>query len=83
MMGENSFVEFWGRLSKMKEVTLGQGLQITSEDIGEEDEEGNKIDMKALAKTVDIGEMVKVLKVSCEVRKVPDSRSLTAHPSER
>ncbi|RXW25137.1 hypothetical protein EST38_g706 [Candolleomyces aberdarensis] len=62
MMSENSFVEFWGRLSKMQEVKLGQGLQITSEDIGEDDEEGNKIDMKALAKTVDIGEMVKVLK---------------------
>jgi tRNA G10 N-methylase Trm11 len=65
MLQENTFVEFWGRLSKMADVKLGQGLQVANEDIGEEDEEGqNKVDMKALAKTVDIGEMVKVLKVS-------------------
>ncbi|KAF5331523.1 hypothetical protein D9611_007685 [Ephemerocybe angulata] len=62
MLNENSFVEFWGRLSKMSDIKLDQGLQITSEDIGEDDEGANKIDMKALAKTVDIGEMVKVLR---------------------
>jgi hypothetical protein len=65
MLQENTFVEFWGRLSKMSDVKLDQGLQVANEDIGEDDEEGqNKVDMKALAKTVDIGEMVKVLKVS-------------------
>lgn len=63
MLNENSFVEFWGRLSKMNDVKLDQGLQIGHEDlIGEEDESANKIDMKALAKTVDIDEMVKVLR---------------------
>ena len=63
MLNENSFVEFWGRLSKMSDVKLDQGLQITNEDI-DDDEVTNKIDMKTLAKTVDIGEMVKVLRVS-------------------
>ncbi|EFI27699.1 peptide-binding protein [Coprinopsis cinerea okayama7 len=62
MLNENSFVEFWGRLSKMKDVTLDQGLQVTSEDIGEDDEPVSKLNMKTLAETVDIGEMVKVLK---------------------
>ncbi|TFK28756.1 HSP90-domain-containing protein [Coprinopsis marcescibilis] len=62
MLTENSFVEFWGRLSKMKDVTLDQGLQVTSEDIGEDDEPVNQLNMKALAQSVDIGEMVKVLK---------------------
>jgi hypothetical protein len=63
MLSENSFVEFWGRLSKMQDVTLEQGLQVASEDIGEDDEPASKLNMKALAQTVDIGEMVKVLKV--------------------
>ncbi|KAF8913882.1 Hsp90 protein-domain-containing protein [Gymnopilus junonius] len=60
MMKENSFVEFWGRLRKMGNQGLGSGLQIDDEDIGEESEE--KVDMKALAKNVDIKEMEKVLK---------------------
>lgn len=61
MMKENSFVEFWGRLRKMGDQGIGSGLQIDDEDIGEESEE--KVDMKALAKNVDIKEMEKVLKV--------------------
>ena len=63
MLHENSFVEFWGRLSKMQDVTLGHGLQVASEDIGEDEEPASELNMKALAQTVDIGEMVKVLKV--------------------
>ncbi|EKM59176.1 uncharacterized protein PHACADRAFT_136514 [Phanerochaete carnosa HHB-10118-sp] len=58
MLAENSFVEFWGRLGKIG----GQGVDksIKADDIGEDDEE--VVDMKALAKTVDLKEMVKVLK---------------------
>lgn len=63
MLEENSFVEFWGRLSKLGAEGLGHNLQIEGDDIGENDEE--KVDMKALAKNVDIREMEKVLKVSC------------------
>lgn len=59
MLAENSFVEFWGRLGKIG----GQGVDktIKADDIGEDDEE--IVDMKALAKTVDLKETVKVLKV--------------------
>lgn len=60
MLNENSFVEFWGRLGKIG----GKGIDesIKGDDIGEDSEEG-VVDMKALAKTVDLNEVVKVLKV--------------------
>jgi hypothetical protein len=50
MMSENSFVEFWGRLGKIG----GKGIDggISTDDI--EDQEGEKVDMKALAKNVDV-----------------------------
>ena len=59
MLDENAFVEFWGRLGKIG----GKGVDetIKADDIGEDSEEA--VDMKALAKTVDLNEMVKVLKV--------------------
>lgn len=59
MLAENSFVEFWGRLGKIG----GQGVDksIKADDIGEDDED--VVDMKTLAKSVDLKEMVKVLKV--------------------
>jgi hypothetical protein len=65
MLGENAFIEFWGRLAKLD----GEGVNggVKAEDEGEEDEGaggGGKADMKALAKTIDLGEMQKVLKVS-------------------
>lgn len=63
MLAENSFVEFWGRLGKLG----GEGVDggVKAEDIGEDEGEGGggKVDMKALAKNVDVGDMVKVLKV--------------------
>lgn len=62
MMGENSFVEFWGRLGKIG----GGGVDntIQNDDIGEEEGEGGvRVDMKELAKGVDVKEIVKVLKV--------------------
>ena len=59
MLAENAFVEFWGRLGKIG----GQGVDksIKADDIGEDEEE--VVDMKALAKTVDLKEMIKVLRV--------------------
>ncbi|KIP08319.1 hypothetical protein PHLGIDRAFT_18947 [Phlebiopsis gigantea 11061_1 CR5-6] len=58
MLSENSFVEFWGRLGKIG----GQGVDktIKADDIGEDDEE--LVDMKVLAKSVDLNEVVKVLR---------------------
>ncbi|KAG6854796.1 hypothetical protein C0991_001223 [Blastosporella zonata] len=62
MLGENSFVEFWGRLGKIG----GEGVDggVKADDVDGEDGEGGggKVDMKALAKNVDVGEVEKVLK---------------------
>ncbi|QRW02452.1 transcription elongation regulator 1 [Ceratobasidium sp. AG-Ba] len=63
MLGENSFVEFWGRLAKIG----GEGVEggVPAEEGEEEDEGeggGGKVDMKALAKNVDVSEMEKVLR---------------------
>ncbi|KAJ8455308.1 hypothetical protein ONZ51_g12521 [Trametes cubensis] len=59
MLSENSFVEFWGRLGKMD--AKGVNVSIKNEDLGD-DEEEEQVDMKALAKNVDLKEMIKVLK---------------------
>ena len=62
MMGENSFVEFWGRLGKIGGAGVDSSIQ--NDDIGEEEnEDGDRVDMKKLAKGVDVKEIVKVLKV--------------------
>ena len=62
MLGENSFVEFWGRLGKIGGEGVNSSVKIDGDDIGEGDGE-EKVDMKALAKNIDIREMEKVLKV--------------------
>ena len=66
MLSENSFVEFWGRLSKMG----GEGVDggVKSDDHGEDEGEGGggKVDMKELAKHVEAGDMQKVLRVSTQ-----------------
>ena len=63
MLTDNAFVEFWGRLGKMG----GEGADggVAAEDLGEDEGEGfgGKVDMKALAKNVDLEDIVKVLKV--------------------
>ena len=71
MLHENSFVEFWGRLRKVG----GEGAEggVKRDDDGDEDEGeggGGNVDMKKLARNVDITEMEKVLKVRthCLVR---------------
>lgn len=62
MMGENSFVEFWGRLGKIGGAGVDSSIQ--NDDIGEEEnEDGERVDMKKLAKAVDVKEILKVLKV--------------------
>ncbi|KAI0092715.1 hypothetical protein BDY19DRAFT_990412 [Irpex rosettiformis] len=58
MLGENAFVEFWGRLGKIGGKGVDEGIR--ADDIGEDEEQ--LVDMKALAKTVDLKEMIKVLK---------------------
>ena len=63
MLRENSFVEFWVRLGKIG----GEGVDggVKAEEVGEDEGEGGggTVDMKELAKHVDVGEIVKVLKV--------------------
>jgi heat shock protein beta len=64
MLHENSFVEFWGRLGKLEGEGVNGGVQ--RDDGGDEEEGegvGGNVDMKKLAKSVDITEMEKVLKV--------------------
>ncbi|KIK97857.1 hypothetical protein PAXRUDRAFT_824485 [Paxillus rubicundulus Ve08.2h10] len=62
MLAENAFVEFWGRLGKMG----GEGVDggVAAEDLGEDEGEGfgGKVDMKVLAKNVDLADVVKTLK---------------------
>lgn len=65
MLSENAFVEFWGRLGKIG----GEGVNggVKAEDDGDEEEGeggGGRADMKQLAKSIDLREMEKVLKVS-------------------
>ncbi|KAI0053625.1 HSP90-domain-containing protein [Auriscalpium vulgare] len=63
MLRENAFIDFWGRLGKIG----GEGADggVKRDDDFEEDEGeagGGNVDMKALAKHVDISDMEKVLK---------------------
>ncbi|KAG2367394.1 Hsp90 protein-domain-containing protein [Suillus spraguei] len=62
MLAENSFVEFWGRLGKIG----GEGAEggVKADDLGEDEGEGfgGKVDMKVLAKNVDLSDIEKVLK---------------------
>ncbi|KAG1892466.1 Hsp90 protein-domain-containing protein [Suillus subluteus] len=62
MLAENSFVEFWGRLGKIG----GEGVEggVKADELDEDEGEGfgGKVDMKALAKSVDLSDIEKVLK---------------------
>lgn len=64
MLKENAFMDFWGRLGKIGGEGVDGGVQ--ADDLGEDEGEGGggKVDMKALAKSVDVGDMEKVLRVS-------------------
>ncbi|KAF7355280.1 Transcription elongation regulator 1 [Mycena sanguinolenta] len=63
MLAENSFVEFWGKLKKIGGEGVDGGVKA---DEGENEDEGEggggKVDMKVLAKGVDVEEVEKVLK---------------------
>ncbi|EJD07772.1 uncharacterized protein FOMMEDRAFT_16371 [Fomitiporia mediterranea MF3/22] len=63
MLNENAFIEFWGRVRKMREE--GEGgikVEIGAEDLAGEEDESGKIDLKTLAKSVDVQEIERVLK---------------------
>ncbi|KAF8586990.1 hypothetical protein K439DRAFT_1408071 [Ramaria rubella] len=61
MLGENAFLEFWGRMGKVGGEGLGDGVPDEEEE--EEGEEGGgRADLKKLAKAIDKGEVEKVLK---------------------
>jgi len=71
MLGENAFVEFWGRVRKDQMTQKGRedaermGVKMDDDDIiGEEEgeEEGEKVDLKALARGIDVREIEKVLR---------------------
>ncbi|GAW05304.1 peptide-binding protein [Lentinula edodes] len=61
MLSENSFVEFWGRLGKIGGEGVDGGVK-ADEDDAESEGLGTKVDMKVLAKNVDVEEMEKVLR---------------------
>jgi heat shock protein 90kDa beta len=63
MLKENAFMEFWGRLGKIGGEGVDGGVQ--ADDLGEDEGEGGggKVDMKALAKSVDVSDMEKVIRV--------------------
>jgi hypothetical protein len=63
MLAENSFVEFWGRLGKIGGEGVDGGVKADEMEDDEGEGGGGKVDMKVLAKSVDVGEMEKVLKV--------------------
>ncbi|KAF9462633.1 hypothetical protein BDZ94DRAFT_1298435 [Collybia nuda] len=62
MLTENSFVEFWGRLGKIGGEGVDGGVKADEMEEDEGEGGGGKVDMKALAKSVDVGEVEKVLK---------------------
>lgn len=65
MLAENSFVEFWGRLGKIGGEGVEGGVKVDEDGMAEDEGAGGggKVDMKALAKNVDVQEIERVLKV--------------------
>ncbi|KAJ7179213.1 Hsp90 protein-domain-containing protein [Mycena filopes] len=63
MLSENSFIEFWGKLKKIGGEGVDGGVKADEPENEDEGEGGGgKVDMKVLAKSVDVGEVEKVLK---------------------
>lgn len=67
LLGENSFVEFWGRMRK--KVLDEKAQAIKEEGEGEEEDaggigEGGTADLTALAKQIDLNEIKSILRVS-------------------
>ena len=72
MLGENSFVEFWGRMRKKTldeaaEKVLADGMKDEVEE-GDGLGDGGAADLTVLAKQIDLDEIKAVLRVSCDVR---------------
>jgi hypothetical protein len=83
LLGENNFLEFWGKVRKSAITTetvarnvassdgldkKGMEVKIENDDlIGEEDEDASAVDMREMAKTVDVTEVERVLKVSISI----------------
>jgi hypothetical protein len=67
MLNENSFLNFWTRLRKIGGDGVDGGVE--AEDMGEDEGEGGggKVDMKVLAKSVDVEEIEAVLRVCTTV----------------
>ncbi|TFK55688.1 hypothetical protein OE88DRAFT_1731350 [Heliocybe sulcata] len=62
MLHENAFVEFWGRLKNIGGEGVEGGVKADEGEEGEGEGGGGTADMKALARTIDIREIEKVLK---------------------
>jgi len=80
MLTENAFVEFWGRLGKIGGEGVDGGVKADDEEGDEGEGGGGKVDMKVLAKNVDVGDMERVLKVGINL---PSHARLQSKPSER
>ncbi len=65
MLGENSFVEFWGRMRKkvLDEAAVAVGKDEELEE-GEGDQGGSGGDLTGMAKQIDLKEITSVLRVS-------------------
>ncbi|KAJ6613474.1 peptide-binding protein [Mycena sp. CBHHK59/15] len=63
MLAENSFVDFWGKLRKIGGEGVDGGVKADELEEDEGEGGGGKVDMKILAKSVDVIEIEKVLKV--------------------
>ncbi len=71
LLKENSFVEFWGKVRKLREDGEGANIIENEEDLGITDDgnESGKTDIKTLAKSVTENEMDRVLRVCFFINK--------------
>ena len=64
MLGENAFIEFWGRVQKIGGEGVDGGVKADDGDDSDEGEGGGgRADLKELAKSIDVREIERVLKV--------------------
>lgn len=64
MLGENSFVEFWGKMRKKDLDEAARAVKEDERDEGEGMGDGGAADLTALAKQIDLDEIKSVLRVS-------------------
>jgi transcription elongation regulator 1 len=67
MLGENSFVEFWGKMRKKILDEAALKVQEDEMDEGEGLGDGGTADITALAKQIDLDEIKSVLRVSIQI----------------